>query len=173
MIIENFNKHFSTAGHAFLLATPTPANSSATLAATRPSLPSFSFTQIQIADVLKELPNLYPYKSAGLDNLDPLFLKLSTAIVATPITSLFNLSFVSSEIPKDWKAAVVIPLFKGGDTLDPNCYRPISILPCLSKVFESQVNKQVTDHLESHHTFSVCNPVSELVTGAPQPRSRY
>ncbi|CDQ98814.1 unnamed protein product, partial [Oncorhynchus mykiss] len=89
-----------------------------------------------------------------LDNLDPLFLKLSAAIVATPITSLFNLSFVSSEIPKEWKAAAVIPLFKGGDTLEPKCYRPISILPCLSKVFESQVNKQITDHLESHHTFS-------------------
>uniref|UniRef100_A0A8K9XB23 Reverse transcriptase domain-containing protein n=1 Tax=Oncorhynchus mykiss TaxID=8022 RepID=A0A8K9XB23_ONCMY len=115
-------------------------------AATRPRLPSFSFTQIQIADVLKELQNLDPYKSAGLDNLDHLFLKLSAAIVATPITSLFNLSFISSEIPKDWIAAA--------DTLDPNCYRPISILPCLSKVFESHVNKQITDHLESHHTFS-------------------
>ncbi|CDR00088.1 unnamed protein product [Oncorhynchus mykiss] len=138
------------ASHAFLLAAPTSANSSAPPAATRPCLPSFSFTQIQIADVLKELQNLDPYKSAGLDNLDPLFLKLSAAIVATPITSLFNLSFVSSEIPKDWKAAAVIPLFKGGDTLDPNCYRPISILPCLSKVFKSQV----TDHLESHRTFS-------------------
>jgi hypothetical protein len=45
-------------------------------------------------------------------------------------------------------------LFKGGDTLDPNCYRPKSILPCLSKVFESQVNKQITDHLKSHRTFS-------------------
>ncbi|CDQ60831.1 unnamed protein product [Oncorhynchus mykiss] len=66
---------------------------------------NFSFTQIQIAGVLKELQNLDPYKSAGLDNLDPLFLKLSAEIVATPITSLFNLSFISSEIPKDWKAA--------------------------------------------------------------------
>ena len=120
----------------------------------RPSLPHFSFSQIQIADVLKELQNLDPYKSAGLDNLDPFFLKLSAKIVATPIPSLFNLSFVSSEIPKDWKAAAVIPLFKGVDTLDPNCYRPISILPCLSKVFESQVNKQITDHFESHRTFS-------------------
>ena len=46
-------------------------------------------------------------------SLDPLFLKLSASIVATPITSLFNLSFISSEIPKDWKAAVFIPLFKG------------------------------------------------------------
>ncbi|CDQ71420.1 unnamed protein product [Oncorhynchus mykiss] len=114
----------------------------------------FSFTQIQIADVLKELQNLDAYKSAGLDNLDPLFLKLSAEIVATPITGLFNLSFVSSEIPKYWKAAVVIPLFKGGDTLDPNCYRPISFLPCLSMVFKSQVNKQITDHFESHCTFS-------------------
>ena len=90
-------------------------------AATRPSLSRFSFTQIQIADVLKELQNLDPYKSAGLENLDPLFLKLSAAIVTTPITSLFNLSLISSEIPKDWKAAAVIPLFKGGDNLDPNC----------------------------------------------------
>ena len=149
MIIENFNKHFSKAGHAFLLATR-----SATPAATCPSLPSLSFTQIQITDVLKEQLNLDPYKTAGLDNMDPLFLKLSAAIVATHITSLFNLSFVSTEIPKDWKAAAVIPLFKGGDTLDPNCYRPISILPCLSKVFESQVNKQITDHFDSNRTFS-------------------
>ena len=66
-----------------------------------------------------------------------------------------NPSFLSSEIPNDWKAAAVIPLFKGSDTLDPNCYRPIiSILPCVSKVFKSPVNKQITDHFESHLTFS-------------------
>ena len=114
-IIENFNKHFSPVGHDFHLATPTPINSPAP-----PKPPHFSFTQIQIADVLKELQNLDRYISAGLDSLDPFFLKLSAEFVATPITSLFNVSFVSSEIPKDWKAATVIPLFKGGDTLDPN-----------------------------------------------------
>jgi urease alpha subunit len=74
-IIENFNKHFSTAGHAFHLATPTLINSPALPTATRPSLPHFSFTQNEIADVLKELQNLDPYKSAELDNLDTLFLK--------------------------------------------------------------------------------------------------
>ena len=64
--------HFSTAGHAFHLATPTPVNSPAPPTATCTSLPHFSFTQIQIADVLKELQNLDPYKSAVLDILDPL-----------------------------------------------------------------------------------------------------
>ena len=96
MIIKDFNKHFSTAGHAFLLGTSTQANSSAPTAAARPSLSSFSFTKIQLADILKELQNLDPYKSAGLDNLDPLFLKLFAAIVAIPITRLFKLSFTLS-----------------------------------------------------------------------------
>jgi hypothetical protein len=82
--IENFWMHFSTAAHAFQMATRTPVNSSAPPTATCPSLPHFSFTQIQIADVLKELQNLDPYKSAGLDVLDPFFLKLSAAIFATP-----------------------------------------------------------------------------------------
>ena len=39
-------------------------------------------------------------------------------------------------------------------TIDTNCERTLSILPCLSKIFESQVNKQITDHFESHRTFS-------------------
>jgi hypothetical protein len=52
------------------------------LQAIYPNLQSFSFTQIQI-DVLKELQNLDPNKSAGQDNLVPLFQNNSTAIVAT------------------------------------------------------------------------------------------
>jgi hypothetical protein len=100
------------------------------------------------------LQHLDPFKSSGLDNLDPSFLKLSAVIIATPITSLFNLSLNSSELPKDWKTAAIIPLFKGGDSLDPNCYRPISILPCISKVFERIINKQIIHHLESHHSLS-------------------
>lgn len=158
-ILENFNKHFTEAGHAFHLNTR-PQASCPTVTTPLCSAPfthfstHFSFTPIQIADVLKELQMLDPYKSAGLDNLDPFFFKLSANIIAAPITSLFNLSLLSSEIPRDWKSAAVIPLFKGGDTLDPNCYRPISILPCLSKVFEKLVNKQIVSHLESHRTLS-------------------
>ena len=168
MIIENFNKHFSMVGHASWILQPRPT-------ATHLSLPRLSLTQIQNADVLKELQNLDPCKSAGLDNLDPLFLKLSAAIVATPITSLFNLSFTSSEIPKDWKAAVVIPLFKGSDTLDPNCDRP-TVYPSCPAFLKSSKAKLINRSLTISNLTPpspLCNPVSELVTGAPQPRSRY
>jgi hypothetical protein len=66
-IIENFNNNFSKTGYAFHLATPTPINSPPPSTATRPILPHFSFNQIQRANVLKELQNLDPYKSAGQD----------------------------------------------------------------------------------------------------------
>jgi hypothetical protein len=137
-IFENFNKHFSTAGHAFLLDTPTPDNSFATPAATCPSLPSFSFTQIQIADVLKELQNLEPYKSAGLDNLDHLFLKLSATIV-TPL--------------------------QRGDTLDPNCYRPISILPCFLKSSKAKLTNRSVTVLNPTVPSPLCNPLCNFQTG--------
>jgi len=153
-IIEGFNKHFAMGDHVIHLTTSTQCNNTVSSVASGPSPPQFSFNEIQTEDVLRELQHLDPYKSAGLDNLDPFFLKMSANIIASPITSLFNLSLISSEIPKDWKAAAVIPIFKGGDTSDPHCYRPISILSCLSKIFEIQINKQLLGHLEAHHSLS-------------------
>lgn len=41
----------------------------------------------------------------------------------------------------------MIPLYKGGDQADLNNYRPISILPCVSKILEKLVNKQLINHL--------------------------
>jgi hypothetical protein len=90
-----------------------------------------------------------------------------------PITSLFKLSFVSYEIPKDWKADAVIPLYIGGDTLDPNCYRPISILPCLSKISSKAELTNRSPTISNPTVPSpLCNLVSELLMGAPQPCSR-
>lgn len=148
------DKHFAMGDHVIHLTTSTQCNNTVSSVASGPSPPQFSFNVIQTEDVLRELQHLDPYKSAGLDNLDPFFLKMSANIIASPITSLFNLSLISSEIPKDWKAAAVIPIFKGGDTSDPHCYRPISILSCLSKIFEIQINKQLLGHLEAHHSLS-------------------
>ena len=57
-------------------------------------------------------------------------------------------------VPIAWKAATVCPLFKGGDQADPNCYRHISILPCLSKVLEKLVSKQLTGFLDEYSILS-------------------
>jgi hypothetical protein len=75
--------------------------------------------------------------SVGPDNLDPYLLKVP---VPEPVTYIFNLSLLSNSLPKIWKAAYVLPLFKGGDPSGMNNYHPISKLSILAKILESQVN---------------------------------
>uniref|UniRef100_A0A8K9WZI4 Reverse transcriptase domain-containing protein n=1 Tax=Oncorhynchus mykiss TaxID=8022 RepID=A0A8K9WZI4_ONCMY len=160
MIIENFNKHFSTAGHAFLLTTPTSANSSAPPpqpappAVTRPSLSRFSFTQIQIADVLKELQNLDPYKSAGLDNLDPLFLKLSAALSQPLLPACSTCLSYRLRSPRIGKLPQSSPSSKGETPLTQTVTDLYPSCPAYLRSSKAKSTKKVTDHLESHHTFS-------------------
>ena len=85
-----------------------------------------------------------PQKTTGSDGLDPSFFK----VIAKPISHLFNLSLLSGEVPIAWKAAMIHPLFKGGDQADPNCHRPISILTGLLKVLEKLVHNQLTGFLD-------------------------
>lgn len=80
-----------------------------------------------------------------------IFFKFAAPVIAGPIANIFNLSLHTSEIPRAWKAAIVHPLFKGGDQADTNSYRPICILPCISKVLEKIVNKQLKDYLGVHN----------------------
>ena len=69
----------------------------------------------------------------------PSEVKVAAPIIAKPIADLFNLSLHSGEVPIAWKAATVRPLFKGRDQADPNCCRPISILPCLSSLVKNLI----------------------------------
>ena len=61
---------------------------------------------------------------------------LSSSILIPILVSLINASFSLGIFPDDLKIAKVIPLFKKGDTLDINNYRPISLLTCFPKIFE-------------------------------------
>ena len=60
------------------------------------------------------------------------------------------MSILSETVPSDFKNAKVIPLFKKGSKLEPGNYRPVSILPVLSKVLERAVNSQLTTFLEQN-----------------------
>ena len=75
-------------------------------------------------------------------------------IVATPLTIIINASLRQGRVPDDWKSARVIPLFKKCKTEDLDNYRPISILPTVSKLLERAVHKQVGDYLREHNILS-------------------
>lgn len=68
----------------------------------------------------------------------------------SPLTHLVNLSIRENKFPNNWKKAIVTPVFKTGDCDLGSNYRPISILPVLSKVLEKVVASQVIEHLETN-----------------------
>ena len=93
-------------------------------------------------------------KAVGLDNIPARLLKDSAGIVNKPLTTIINASLRSGQVPSDWKAARVIPLFKKGKVVEMDDYRPISILPVISKVLERVVHQQLTRYLHEHKILS-------------------
>jgi Notch-like protein len=83
--------------------------------------------------------------------------KLSKSGVANPISKIINKSFETSTFPDKLKEAQVVPLHKKNNTLDKGNYRPVSILPMISKIFERAVNSQIVELFDSYfHTFFIC-----------------
>ena len=66
---------------------------------------------------------------------------------------VFNLSIVKGIFPDDLKIARVTPVFKGGDKKDLGNYRPISVLPCFSKILEKIMYNRLYNHLMKNNIF--------------------
>lgn len=109
---------------------------------------TFDIPEISVDSVLKGLNDLDSSKATGIDNIGPRLLKLSANIIAGEIAYIINSSIASSTFPEVWKFAKVKPLFKAGKCDDVNNYRPISILPSLSKILERHVQKYFIRFLE-------------------------
>ena len=97
---------------------------------------NFEFTPTTKQEIQKILKNINTSKAPGLDNIKGMFLKDGANILATPIAQLCNLSMSTSSFPSGCKTAKLKPLYKKGSKTDPLNYRPISLLPLISKKIE-------------------------------------
>ena len=105
--------------------------------------------------ILRQLQLLDESKSTGLDGIGPRILKMSHTIIAKPLTKVLNLSIKSSKFPERFKNAKVTPIHKKGSKSDKNNYRPISILPIISKLLERHVANSVKQFLETNELLYV------------------
>ena len=99
----------------------------------------FSIPSITERDVVSYLLKIDSNKSTGIDDISSRMLKLAAPFIAPSIARLINLSFSLNVFPCRWKTAKVTPIFKSGDPADVTNYRPISVLPILSKIAERHV----------------------------------
>ena len=104
-------------------------------------------TPLEIEDMLKSSDQK---KACGHDNLPVKLLVDSAQYISNPLSYIFNLSLQLGQFPDPLKVAKVSPVYKKGDREQPGNYRPISVLPVLSKIFEKLVNNRLIEHLEKN-----------------------
>lgn len=113
---------------------------------------NFSFDHISSSAVYKRLSALNVWKASGLDGIGNRLLRECASAFAFPLAHIFNCSIKSGLYPSQWKRGVVKPLYKHkGDRSNPSFYRPVVLLPCVSKVFEGHVREQLQAHCLKAH----------------------
>lgn len=102
-------------------------------------------------EVKETILSLKSSAATGWDGISSLFLKMSVDILSKPLATICNLCFQEGKFPDDLKKSVVIPIFKSGDSDCITNYRPISLLPTVSKVIEKLINKRLKSYLEKNN----------------------
>ena len=126
---------------------------------------TFRFNKVTTADVCDHLKKLQRKKATGFDDLPSTFLIDSRNYISSPLCHIINLSMQNGVVPTEWKTARIVPIYKSGPKTAFDNYRPISILPIISKVIEKIVHRQLITFLEENkllnsHQFGFRNKMS-------------
>ena len=116
------------------------------ITANSPYVDVFNFSSVTVKEIHNLLENMDKKKATGYDNIPLKILKVAADELAFPITNLINLSIEASCFPNNLKKSELSPLFKAKDSLLSENYRPLSILPSISKVFEKVFNQQLYEY---------------------------
>lgn len=137
-VAEALNQHFTAVGE--ILASSLESNGDINRFNTirRKNLSIF-LRPSSTTEVKAIIDGLDVSKATGYDGFPVLALKLHSELLSPLISNCFNDSVSQASYPPCLKTALVIPIFKKGDPLDPTNYRPISVLPSINKVFEKLV----------------------------------
>ena len=141
--------HFNT--HSDPVDTPDFNKLNEYISSKVPSHISFTVPHITTQQVLEFIHGLNPNKATGLDGIGPRILKMAAHVLAPSITSLINKSIDTSYFPSQLKIAKIFPIYKSGAKSNPSNYRPISILPTISKLFEKRINKHLMGFLNKYN----------------------
>ena len=114
---------------------------------------NFNFTAVDENDIRKIADKLDNKKSCGIDGISNIIMKSIINILIKLITIIINQMLETGVFPDKLKVAKVIPLFKKGDPTLLTNYKPISLLPSLSKIFEKVIYQQLYAYFENSNLF--------------------
>ena len=111
---------------------------------------SFGLLETDALEIISVAKDLKAKSSAGYDDIPSDIMKLSINFTASILSKIINKSFSEGQVPALLKVAKVCPVYKNGDKSTISNYRPISVLPSFSKIFEKIVYNRLTGYLNKH-----------------------
>ena len=114
----------------------------------------FYFKAITIQDIRTAFAKIKTAMSFGTDCISSYFLNLALPFIENSLTLLFNSSMETSQFPDAWKIARIVSVFMDEDKEIKSNYRPISILPVISRLFEKLIADQVYQYMNENSVFS-------------------
>lgn len=106
---------------------------------------TFNFHPTTFGVVGEILKKIKPNKAQGYDLIPRSFVKVSSQMIARPLSNLINTVITRSEVPDTWKHSQITPHHKKDSVLDKVNYRPDTVLPVFGKVFECIAYMQMSD----------------------------
>ncbi|KAK4816543.1 hypothetical protein QYF61_017744 [Mycteria americana] len=100
-----------------------------------------------VSDLLHHLDT---HKSMGPDEIHPRVLKELADVLTKPLSIIYQQSWLTGEVPADWRLANVMPIFKKGQKEDPGNYRPVSLTLVPGKLMEQIILSAITWHVEDN-----------------------
>ena len=109
----------------------------------------FTLKPVSLMEKIPVLKSMSNSRAFGHNKIDPLSIKCATVSLHKPINFITNLSLSQHKFANKWRLARVIPIYKGNnkDKNNPDSFRPIALLPIISKVIEKHVQSQLNDHM--------------------------
>jgi hypothetical protein len=169
-IAECFNKFFVNIGPKLAdnIVPSTDINYKKFL--NNPTINTFQFKEIEKSDIVKVIDSLKNKSSHSHDRISNKILKAIKHEIAGALKDIVNSCISTGTFPESMKIAKITPLYKNGDNHDFSNYRPISILPSMSKIFEKIIHQQIYDYFHrnrllfvSQYGFRKCHS-TELAT---------
>ena len=155
-ICETFNKNFVSMGPNIVKRIPSAKTHYNEYMKNIKVNNSFFLKPANSTEIKEIILSLDINKSLGPNSVPVFILKVCDHLFAHYLSAIINISFVTGIFPDLCKVAQVIPVFKKDDPLNCLNYRPISLLPVFSKIFEKVIYKRMYDYLEKNKLIYNC-----------------
>lgn len=152
-ICEVFNNFFSNIGSILADKIPKKYHDSSKLSEfelnSKTSHTLLTLHPCNAEEIIKIIKDLDVNSSCGIDKISTKVIKCLQNLIADVLAKCFNKLMIDGEFPDSLKIAKVTPIFKSGTKTDPGNYRPISVLPIISKILEKIIHSRLVNYLDS------------------------